>query len=561
MKKNLKMIIIPLMVFMFMPFSVFASSFKINVACPAEVQIGKTAECQIKGTVTGGEISSLSAKFSVTGNAESLGFKTASGWQGSANGSKIDLYTDSNKSGTFNIGTITVKGKQAGTASVNISEVFGYDADFIDFDTSSGSAKSFKVVAPTTKPTTTKKPTTTTKRPTTTSRTTTTRPGHTTTSRVIPTKPTTTDPSDRTTTTTTTTGSMGPIGPGNQPTTTKYIPPTNGKPFKLTSVTVDDFKVVFRNDVYYVTVRSDTESVNIFATATEGVTVYGTGPRTLAYGKNLVELVLRGPNNQSAMYQVVITRPTDDGVYYTNLLDLKVVGYDIDFNPEIYEYSVSVPFNAKELYVMATAHEDTIVTGDGLYNIKKRDNKIYVMVSYGDLQTTEYVITVKKSYFMVILYVVIGTLSIGLIAAISYAYMSKKKLTESFVSSKNKIIAEAKRDVTENSQSAGMMVNGERVTGVGRRMVTPIKVDSIKEQPKYPEANDFQSVQKVKLDNTPVSTIVKPIDVKPRVVTNAPEAQVKVVKTTVMPTQEEVEEELSKTGQYKNEDIVITDFK
>ena len=93
----------------------------------------------------------------------------------------------------------------------------------------------------------------------------------------------------------------------------------------MTSVTVDDFDVEYRDGVYYVTVNSDTEEVTVNATAPEGVTVVGTGKRTLTEGRNAVELIARNSQNETATYQVIITRPSDDGVYNTLLSRLQVV--------------------------------------------------------------------------------------------------------------------------------------------------------------------------------------------------------------------------------------------
>ena len=65
-----------------------------------------------------------------------MGFAPDSSWQGDGEEGNIELYTDNNKSGNFNIGTITVKaGDTSGVStSVGLKEVKLSDASFNESD-------------------------------------------------------------------------------------------------------------------------------------------------------------------------------------------------------------------------------------------------------------------------------------------------------------------------------------------------------------------------------------------------------------------------------------------
>lgn len=504
MKNKIWLYFLALALFVVAPCGVNAASFKINVSCK-DVVVNQTSTCTLTATASGAKVSSISARVAVTGNANFVSFQTASGWQGVGDGGRIELYSGTNSSGTFTVGTVTVKGLKAGSATLTVNSVLASDENFEDFATNSGSSRTFKVTAPTT--------TTTTKK-----------------------------------TTKTTTTKKGNNGTTNK--TTQPIITTNNNnnsttpsatPLKLTSLRVDDFAVTYDNGIYYATVSHDTESVEITATAPEGITVIGTGKRTLAEGKNSIELVLRNIQNETATYQLIITRPDEFGIYDTKLTKLKVINYAFDFNPDILEYTVNIPYNVKEIYVLAESYsDDVIITGAGEIILEKGKDVVYVNVSYGDLASTKYVIHIKRNYTMIILYAISGTLGLGLMGALVYAHINKKAAVEKVIASKNKEVAIEKREQIKTAPVADIELNGEKVVGVGKRMVVPTKVVEVR-QPEMPIVSpEPQSKSQV------------------QVIKNAPEAQVKVIKKTVIPTQ--VKTVNTVQSPYQKENIVITDL-
>ena len=159
------------------------------------------------------------------------------------------------------------------------------------------------------------------------------------------------------------------------------------------------------------------------------------------------------------------------------------------------------------------------------------DQKIYVHVSYGKLQETEYVITVKKSYTMLILWIVIGLLGLGLVAMALYAYTNRKNAVSKVTAEKDAIIASGNRAVTQEV-AKDAKIAGEKLGGLTRQTVKPTLVENAE-----PQAAPTQSA----LDRVPnrVAMPVKPTPVQPaapvQMSTAAPQPQVRVIKRGEQP--------------------------
>ncbi len=265
--------------------------------------------------------------------------------------------------------------------------------------------------------------------------------------------------------------------------TTKKADTTFG--LKEVRVLTDDgyAKVYEINGIYYSTVDYAYEVVEVSAVTKGEASVYGTGQRALTVGKNLVQL--RVVNNETAevlVYQLVIIRDDGSGVHDTSLRNLEVVGFDIDFSPTITEYTLFVPYTMSKFYISAQPNnEDNIVLGEGIYTLRKdnKDNIIYVSCSYGDIQTTQYAIHIKRSYRSIIPWVIVFLLLAGLIGLVIYMQISKKKLQSDMTAEKDKEVVAAKKRALVNSQNVqNMKVNGYNTNDVGRRTVVPTAVPS-----------------------------------------------------------------------------------
>lgn len=483
--------LLSIIIMLLCPLYVNAASVKTSISCKTAA-IGGTATCSISGTVSGGSVSSISTKIKVSGAGSFKGFTPASGWSGEGANGNIDLYTDTNKTSTFSIGTLTYKANSAGNIVISLSNGTISDADFNE-SSFSGTSKSIKINEPTTNTTTKVTPNTTF--PTTTSSTTTT----------TTTLPTTT-------------------------TTTTQVIDLNA-PLTLTSISVGNYEVTEDNGIFYATVGPEVSEVLITAESHPGITIYGVGKRWLADGKNLVEITLVNAQNKQATYNLIITKPNPDGVYDTTLARLEVVGYKLSFEPNKEEYNVSVPFNINEVYVLAEGTDDVVINGDGIQTVSKGKNDIYIKVSYGNLASKTYVIHITKSYSSIIMLSLIGGLTIGLIVSIYVAKVNKKAALNKVINEKNKVLADQKTQEKSNSIEAGISLNGQNVVGIGLKPVTPTLVsENITSTPEQKVVSSTSAI-------TPNNEDIKPV-----------EPQVKIVRKTVIPVHTNVNQTKTETS-------------
>ncbi len=116
MKKKLSYLII-LTLIVIMPISIKALTGSINITCDKEdYSMNETATCKVTGT-SDEEVRSISAKI----NSEYLNvsFTADSIWQGNGDNGNIQLYSDSAKKETFNIGTLKVTVKDSDSTEVS----------------------------------------------------------------------------------------------------------------------------------------------------------------------------------------------------------------------------------------------------------------------------------------------------------------------------------------------------------------------------------------------------------------------------------------------------------
>ena len=328
--------------------------------------------------------------------------------------------------------------------------------------------------------------------------------------------------SERPTTTTKTTTTRPPVTGGTQATintTTQPVETTTQSPLYLDSITVGDFEVKEEDGIYYVTTDITTDSVEINATAPEGVTIQGLGKRNLNFGKNTINLTLSLPDGQGKVVQVIITRP-DASDKNTLLKELEVINYKLDFDPQTKEYTVTVPYNIKDVYIHAVAQSaDTSVKGSGKFSLGGSETNAFVTVSYGDVASTTYTIHIKKSYLGL---VPILILTIGLIGTTGGLFFLSNKLKETKEEMNNKMVADrADYERSIEDQGPQLSINGESATGIGARVVKPQAV-----QP--------QNIKVVEARPTTTMGIVPPT---PEEVNGINNPQIKVVKKVIRPVQ------------------------
>ena len=116
-KKLCYLMLLSLMIII--PINAKALTGSVSITCDKESYgMNDTATCSVKGT-SNEEVYSISALVSNSSYAN-IEFTADSSWQGNGDEGNIQLYTDTGKKGTFNIGTLKVKLKDASTSDTSL---------------------------------------------------------------------------------------------------------------------------------------------------------------------------------------------------------------------------------------------------------------------------------------------------------------------------------------------------------------------------------------------------------------------------------------------------------
>ena len=119
--------IVLFIVLLITPFCVKANS--ILVTCDTDIVKGTSLKCSING-VAEGIVSAVSAKVRTGSNIKFNSFIPNSSWQGDGEEGKIDLYTASDMTGNFVIGTLNfdiTSIYEGGNSTITIDSIFFYD--------------------------------------------------------------------------------------------------------------------------------------------------------------------------------------------------------------------------------------------------------------------------------------------------------------------------------------------------------------------------------------------------------------------------------------------------
>lgn len=332
--------------------NVFASS-NLYVECPSGSGVGTTVDCGlfISSDI---EISAVRTKLSVSNNLEFIGFKTDSSWQGNGDNGDIALYTYPNQIGQIKLGIISIKIKdntnnQTGTMYFN--DVYFYKADFSGL---SGSPLSKNI---------------------------------------------------------------------------KILSNNND----LASLSLLDYNITpkFHKDIKEYKAIVDSNIIVIEGIPEDkSATISGTGRKELKYGENTFIITVTSENENKKEYKLIVTRVNNEKKennfsnqtnqnLETNktesnnnkkeeqeknkdskLKELKVTGYNIDFNKDTYSYNIDVSSNIDKLEIEALPNSDkskiTIIGNDSL-SIGKNEITITVVAEDGNKSIYTIYVTKKSN--------------------------------------------------------------------------------------------------------------------------------------------------------------------
>ncbi len=124
--------------------------------------------------------------------------------------------------------------------------------------------------------------------------------------------------------------------------------------------------------------------------------VIGLGVNELEYGNNNISIIVVAENGNKRKYNINITRK-DIRNDNNSLSNLEVVGYDINFNPDILEYNLIVAKDVDKITINGNASESTsIVKGIGELELKNDENTFFITIQAENGSTKSYRLNVLK---------------------------------------------------------------------------------------------------------------------------------------------------------------------
>lgn len=305
-----KYILIILFAFFVLPIKANCSTGSIKITCDKTTALsGATITCKITGT-TDGAVAAVDANVSGSSNLTFSSFTPDSSWQGSGEDGDIKLYTDNNKTGTFNIGTLVMKVKSGITNGsdekinlISVSFVFVSGSDFTTTKISeTGTGVDIRIPS------------------------------------------TINTLSNIQFTTVGSTDSIGTLNP------------------KFDSNTLS----------YATTFDSDLSQVNIKATATDSKSSISgnVGTFNLNYGNNTAKINVTSESGEVKTYTISIVRPDNRSTDNT-LSSLKITGETIALTDGVFEYDYQVDESVSSVSVEAVLNDELAKFKDEDYSNKK----------------------------------------------------------------------------------------------------------------------------------------------------------------------------------------------
>lgn len=218
-------------------------------------------------------------------------------------------------------------------------------------------------------------------------------------------------------------------------TSTKPEEETKSDNANLKSLVVENFDIIpnFSSDVteYTLDVTSEVNELTIKAEPEDSkATVTIKGEKELKEGENTVVISVNAEDGTTKLYEIKVTKK-EETVF--GLTSLKIKDANIEFKPDIYNYSINIQSDVDILEIQATAsEEDATVEITGNEGLKEGENIITIMVSSkdGEKNATYQIKATKKeektsenvqSNFKIYIYAGIGIVAlIALIIVIVY---------------------------------------------------------------------------------------------------------------------------------------------
>lgn len=420
MKKNIKLLLI--IALLLLPGTVYGLSATPSISCSNEgIAPGGSTKCTVYVTVNSGGLKGIDAKVSVSSGLTLSNLAASSGWNGSASGNRILLYTDSKKTGKVSIASFNVKANSSVTASQTISLTnIGY-SDENDNDLSGSSINKTLKIYSSNNNLASLSLSNGTLTPSFSSNTT----SYTVTIDEASTVITATAQDSKAKVSGTGTKKINygtntftivvtaESGAKKTYTITVTRPDNRSKDNTLKDLKVSNTDITFdKNKTSYSTVvENDTSTVNITATANDTkAKVSGTGTKTLKVGTNTFTIVVTAENGSTRKYTVTINRKNANGEIEKDknnmssnnyLKTIKIDKYNLKFNKNTLSYNIVVDDEVDKIsinYETEDSKASATIDNDG--TLKLGNNTITITVVAENGSSRKYVLNVRRGNYV-----------------------------------------------------------------------------------------------------------------------------------------------------------------
>lgn len=252
-------------------------------------------------------------------------------------------------------------------------------------------------------------------------------------------------------------------------TTTKSLSSNN----YLSTITVDGEEIEnFSKNTskYFVKVENDVSTISIEAEAEdEKAKVEIDGPDTLKIGDNEYTISVTSENDTTKFYKVIVTRNEEDESSNTDIDNIKVKGYNLNFDKNSKTFYLSINKNTTKLNIEVTLDDEK-----SNYEIKGNENLkdgsiVKIIVTAEDGSTDTYRIIIQKDSKSNVPLIIILISSIIIISIVVFVLIKRKNKNK-----KN----DKKGKTAQNNQKSNSSVENKAYQDEKTIEMPPISSDS-----------------------------------------------------------------------------------
>lgn len=368
------------------PISVSALSGSASISCNStSIEVGSSTSCTLYGYSNEG-VSAVAASLTAGGSISISSINTSSNWQGNGSDGNIQLYTDSNMSGSFGIVSFTVTGNSVGSGTINVGGIRFSDASFNE-NGISGTSLSITVNK-----------------------------------KYVP-KP---DPTPTTPSTATTPSNNSGSNSNNNVTDNK-----KSNDASLKSLVIKGINFEFSKDKleYDVEVSNNVDKLDITAEVNnDKAKVTIPSDLSLKVGNNSFTIVVEAEDGTKSEYKINVKRLDRVLSSNTNLSKLVINGYNISFSKDKYIYDLG---NIKSNKLNITATSEDALSKVKIYGNSDigRNDVIVIKVVAEDGSSKEYILYANNTKSSNVKNVLLICFLVSLIASlvVNFILIFKKK--------------------------------------------------------------------------------------------------------------------------------------